>query len=85
MADMNNVALDTLLNVLKTSGADAWEVTDEEEKGWEFYFIRHSLDQHRVKDVRSFSVSVYKKFDDCLGRAEASIPSGRSGRAPSGI
>ena len=78
MADMNNAALDTLLNVLKTSGADAWEVTDEEEKGWEFYFIRHSLDQHRVKDVRSFSVSVYKKFDDCLGRAEASIPSDAS-------
>lgn len=75
MADMKNTALDTLLNVLKTSGADAWEVADEEEKGWEFYFIRHSLDQHRAKDVRTFNVKVYKKFDDCLGSASASIPS----------
>ena len=75
MADMKNAALDTLLNVLKTSGADAWEVADEEEKGWEFYFIRHSLDQHRAKDVRTFTVNVYKKFDDCLGSANATIPS----------
>ena len=74
MADMKNAALDTLLNVLKTSGADAWEVTDKTEKGWEFYFIRHSLDQHRVKDVRSFAVKVYKKFDDCLGSAQANVP-----------
>ncbi|MBQ6290161.1 MAG: TldD/PmbA family protein [Clostridia bacterium] len=72
---MKKTALDTLLNVLKTSGADAWEVADEEEKGWEFYFIRHSLDQHRAKDVRTFNVKVYKKFDDCLGSASASIPS----------
>ena len=28
MAEKKNAALDTLLNVLKTSGADAWEVTD---------------------------------------------------------
>ncbi len=78
MADMKNTALDALLNVLKLSGADAWEVTDRTEKGWEFYFIRHSLDQHRVKDVRSFSVKVYKKFDDCLGSARAEIPSDAS-------
>ena len=74
MAEKKNAALDTLLNVLKTSGADAWEVTDLEEKGWEFYFIRHSLDQHRAKDVRSFNVKVFKKFEDCLGSAEAAVP-----------
>ena len=74
MAEMKNAALDTLLNVLKSSGADAWEVTDQEEKGWEFYFIRHSLDQHRVRNIRSLSVKVYRKFDDCLGSAKASIP-----------
>ena len=75
MADMKKTALDTLLNVLKTSEADAWEVADEEEKGWEFYFIRHSLDQHRAKDVRTFNVKVYRKFDEFLGSASASIPS----------
>ena len=74
MAEMKNTALDTLLGVLKASGADAWEVTEEEEKGWEFYFIRHSLDQHRAKHIRSFSVKVCRQFDDCLGSAKASIP-----------
>ena len=74
MAEMNKTALDTLLDVLKSSGADAWEVTDREESGWEFYFIRRRLDQHRVKNIRTFSVKVYRKFEDCLGSAEAKIP-----------
>ena len=73
MAEMNKTALDALLEILKASGADAWEVTDETEKGWEFYFIRHSLDQHRAKDVRTFTVKVYKKFDDCLGSAVGKV------------
>ena len=74
MAEMKNTALDTLLDVLKRSGADAWEVTDKEESGWEFYFIRHKLDQHRAKNVRAFSVKVYRKFDTFLGSAQAEIP-----------
>ena len=69
-----NHALDRLLNILKTSGADAWEVTDVQEKGWEFYLIRHTLDQNRVKELESFRVKVYKKFDDCLGSAGAQVP-----------
>ena len=72
MAD--NQALNRLLNILKTSGADAWEVTDVQEKGWEFYLIRHALDQNRVKELESFRVKVYKKFDDCLGSAGAPVP-----------
>ena len=78
MTDMKNTALDTLLDVLKASGADAWEVADTTEKGWEFYFIRHRLDQHRAKNVRSFAVKVYRKFDDCLGSAKATIPADAS-------
>ena len=78
MAEMKNNALDTLLDVLGTSGADAWEITDTTEKGWEFYFIRHSLDQHRAKDIRSFSVRVYKKFENFLGSAKASVPADAS-------
>lgn len=73
MAEMRDTALDTLLDVLKRSGADAWEVTDQEEAGWEFYFIRHRLDQHRAKNIRAFSVKVYRKFDTFLGSAEAKI------------
>ncbi len=74
MAEMKNSVLDTLLDVLKSSAADAWEVTEREESGWEFYFIRHRLDQHRAKNVRAFSVKVYRKFDTFLGSAGAKIP-----------
>ena len=69
-----NQALNRLLNILKTSGADAWEVTDIQERGWEFYLIRHALDQNRVKNLESFRVRVYRKFDDCLGSAAAPVP-----------
>ena len=69
-----NQALNRLLNILKTSGADAWEVTDVQEKGWEFYLIRHALDQNRVKELESFRIKVYRKFDDCLGSAGAPVP-----------
>ena len=74
MENNRNAALDRLLEILKSSGADAWEVTDQEESGWEFYFIRHRLDQHRAKQIRSFSVKVYRKFDTFLGSAGAEIP-----------
>ena len=73
MADRN---LEQLLRILKASGADAWEVADINEWGWEFYFIRHELDQHRTKAVDSFFVKVYRKLEDgrFLGSASASIP-----------
>ena len=72
MADKH---LEQLLGILKSSGADAWEVADINEWGWEFYFIRHRLDQHRTKAVDSFSVKVYKKLEDgqFLGSASAQI------------
>ena len=72
MADKH---LEQLLSILKSSGADAWEVTDTNEWGWEFYFIRHRLDQHRTKAVDSFSVKVYKTLEDgkFLGSASAKI------------
>ena len=72
MADRH---LEQLLGILRTSGADAWEVADINEWGWEFYFIRHRLDQHRTKAVDSFSVKVYKKLEDgkFLGSASAQI------------
>ena len=69
-----NQALQRLLQILKTSGADAWEVTDIQEKGWEFYLIRRALDQNRCKELESFRVKVYKKFDGFLGSAAAPVP-----------
>ena len=68
MADMNNAALDTLLNILKTSGADAWEVTDEEEKGWEFVFLGANIDAAEAAGsigIRSENAVDYHA--DCCG------------------
>ena len=72
---MSEKNLEQLLGVLKASGADAWEVADINERGWEFYFIRHQLDQHRAKAVDSFSVKVYRKLENgqFLGSASAKI------------
>lgn len=72
---MKERQLDRLLAVLRSSGADAWEITETSERGWEFYFIRHRLDQHRAKTVDSFTVKVYKKLEDgqLLGSAVSEI------------
>ena len=35
--------LDTILRLVKASGADAWEVTESVTEGWEFYFIKHKI------------------------------------------
>ena len=66
--------LEKLLRVLKASEADAWEVTETREKGWEFYLIRHALDQNRVKELTSFQVKVYRKTEEIMGSAGAPIP-----------
>ena len=41
---------DYLIDLVKNAGADAWEITDVVNEGWEFYFIRHKLDQNRAKE-----------------------------------
>ena len=67
--------LDTLLAILKESGAAAWEVWDVETRGWEFYFIRHALDQNRAKNVEHLTVKVYQSVEDgaYLGSASCEI------------
>ena len=72
---MNNV-IDTIKNILDLSAADDYEIEEICESGWEFYFIRHKLDQHRAKDVTSLKVKVYKKLEDgkFLGSASGNIP-----------
>ena len=72
---MSEKNLEQLLGILKASGADAWEVADINERGWEFYFIRHQLDQHRAKSVDSFNVKVYKNLEngELLGSASSLI------------
>ena len=67
--------LNQLIEILRASGADAWEITDTHRTGWEFYFIRHKLDQNRFVDVESYTVKVYRNIDGgkFLGSAQASI------------
>ena len=68
--------LDMLLDLLKASGASAWEVTDTKETGWEFYFIRCRLDQNRARKVEHITVKVYVASPDgqFLGSASGEVP-----------
>ncbi|MBQ1576101.1 MAG: TldD/PmbA family protein [Oscillospiraceae bacterium] len=66
-----------ILDLLRASGADGWTVADEHRRGWEFYFIRHALDQNRVRDVEHITLTLYKKFSEgdreFLGSASAQL------------
>ena len=66
-----------ILELLKKSGADGWAVRDEVRTGWEFYFIRHRLDQNRVRDTEHITLTVYKAFEEegkkFLGSASAEL------------
>lgn len=53
-----------IVELLKNSRADAWEITDTKTEGWEFYFIRHELDQNRMRHVEHVSVTVYVRMND---------------------
>lgn len=63
-------------DLLAASGADAWELTEERRHVREFYFIRRSLDQHRLREVREFRVRVYRLFEEgkFLGSAGGALP-----------
>lgn len=67
--------LKTIIEILKKSNADAYEVSEINKEGWEFYFIKHSLDQNRAKTIKNYEVKVYKNIDDnkFLGFASGSI------------
>ena len=67
--------LDTIVSLLKEAGVYGWEVSDVKTRGWEFYFIRHALDQNRAKDVEHITVKVYQLVEDgaFLGSASCEI------------
>jgi hypothetical protein len=66
-----------ILDLLKKSGADGWAVRDEIRTGWEFYFIRHALDQNRVRETEHITLTIYKAFEEdgtkFLGSASAEL------------
>ncbi len=67
--------IDMIKELLEKSGAFAWRITDTVTKGWEFYFIRHNLDQNRSKDIENIQITVYVLSDDkkSVGTASADI------------
>ena len=64
--------LDTILRLVKASGADAWEVTESVTEGWEFYFIKHRLDQNRAKKTTHTTVRLFRTLSDGKGIGSAS-------------
>ena len=67
--------IDMIKELLEKSGAFAWRITDTVTKGWEFYFIRHNLDQNRSKDIENIQITVYVLSDDkkSVGTASADM------------
>lgn len=66
--------IENVIELLKKSEAEAWEITDTHTKGLEFYFIRHELDQNRAKKTEHLNVTVYVRMnDDSYGIASGEI------------
>lgn len=53
-----------LKKILEASACDGWQIRDTKTKGYEYYFIRHALDQNRIKDVRHTELTVFTKSGD---------------------
>ncbi len=68
--------LETIKKKLAALSCDAWELTETTKRGWEFYFIRHQLDQNRATEVKTINVKLYKAIEDgkFLGSASGEIP-----------
>ena len=65
---------DKLREKLQALGCRDWELTQTDKTSWEFYFIRHRLDQHRVVDVTSFEVTVYRQIEEgFVGNASGEV------------
>ena len=67
--------LETIVKLLKESGVTAWELNDVKTEGWEFYFIRHELDQNRAKNVEHITIKVYQSIENgkFMGSASAEL------------
>ena len=62
---------------IKALGCDTWELTENTTRGWEFYFIRHELDQNRITDIKTYGVTLYRALPEgLLGSASGEISPG---------
>ena len=59
---------------LQQIGCDTFELTESLVTAWEFYFIRHRLDQNRSTRVRTYSCKLYRPLENgMLGSATGII------------
>lgn len=59
---------------LQQIGCDTFELTESLVTAWEFYFIRHRLDQNRSTKVRTYSCKLYRPLENgMLGSATGII------------
>lgn len=59
---------------IKALGCMVWELSETITRGWEFYFIRHELDQNRVTEVKTYQVTLYRPLEGgFLGSASGEI------------
>ena len=66
--------LETIKKKILKMGCEIWEITENTARGWEFYFIRHRLDQNRLTEVRTFDVTLYRPLEgEMLGAASGQI------------
>ena len=67
--------IDTIVKLLEQSGVYGWEINQERSEGWEFYFIRHELDQNRAKRVEHIKITVYQQIEEgkFVGSASAEL------------
>ncbi len=68
--------LTQLTELVKASGADAWQITQVLREGMEFYFIRQALDQNRFVETNHTTVRLFKELDggQAIGSASEEIP-----------
>ena len=68
--------IEQIKELLEKSGAFAWRITQTKTRRWEFYFIRHDLDQNRSADIENFQITVFVKSEDGKGVGSASAEMG---------
>ena len=66
---------ETIKSRLARLDCDGWELTESTKRGWEFYFIRHQLDQNRAVETKTSTVHLYKALEGgaLLGSATGEI------------
>ena len=61
-------------SILAEIGCTAFELTEVTTTAWEFYFIRHRLDQNRTVETKTLEAKLFRTLEDGkLGAASGSI------------